>query len=108
MMIIKRRNINTFACKVGRHWKKEVTDRRRSLRFCRPGNFGRDKNLTHRNKLFELGLYYDYPLCCVKALSRRERVPKSKKQKEAIERLHATKMFTHVPCQACAVKYLGE
>ncbi len=69
------------------------------------------KNTRHRNKLFELGLWFDYPLCCIRAFTGRHRVrrqDRTPEQERCIAAMKRAKTFAYIPCNDCACKYLRE
>lgn len=95
----KTMNSGSFL-RTGNNWNN-ATIHRRSLRF---GN--KQKNLRHRYKLRELGLWYDYPNCCIESFVRYSPKNRTDLQRSVIDIQHKKKVFKYVPCNNCSKKYL--
>lgn len=82
----------------GSHWNNKSIHRR-SLRWI-------GKNLRHRNKLYEFGLWYDYPICCIEQFVQRNR-PIDEEQHKCIKLMRENNEFSRVPCISCMQNYMS-
>ena len=80
--------------RVGRMWSSVGAHRHRAALRCNA------RNLRHRNSLYELGLHYNYPPCCVASFATGAYVcPAGSTAQIACLR---RRLSLHVPCEACA------
>ena len=87
--------------RIGQYWNNDAIHRR-SLRF------NRKKNLKHRHQSIELGLWYDYPICCIEHFSKRRSYERrSYVQEMVIKSQKRRGIFAHVLCVKCSINYLN-
>ena len=89
----------------GHDWNN-ITIHRRSLRF------GRTKNIKHRDKYLEWGLWFDYPMCCIdlfrKQCGHYYSPVRSKIQERAMYHQQRRKTFIYVNCHNCSQNYINK
>lgn len=83
---------------IGDAWSMERLHRR-TLRIGK-------KNMRHRSKTLELGLWFDYPLCCIRAFRRVRSRNRTPEQVRCIAAMKKSGKFAYIPCNDCACKYL--
>ena len=89
---------------MGEQWNSDI--HRRSLRW-------QGKNLWHRNKFRELGLWFDYPTCCIDAFLYRCDRGEGWRDAPSVVRLALDLQWErkekngYVPCCECARNYLA-
>ena len=92
---------------IGQRWTQQRLRRitRRSLRT------GPQQNLQHRHRTMELGIYFDFPQCCINAFVEpswkiKKKILCSKECYEASQKQYALR-YGCMPCHSCAKRFLN-